>query len=91
MVNTDNETTTPELTEPHIVGHKFAGDVCKVEVQGHSASQLTSPEMKKLVYEYRHTVGASHMGLNRFEPAGSKQASTGAPVAIGYWYLMAGL
>tara|TARA_Y100000034_G_C6627135_1_gene273620 strand:- start:25 stop:294 length:270 start_codon:yes stop_codon:yes gene_type:complete len=88
---TDNNTTNTPTTEPRIVGHEFAGDKCKVEVHGHSAAQLTSPTMKKSVYEYRHAIGASHMGLNRFEPIGSKQAADGSLISAGYWYLMAGL
>tara|TARA_Y100000034_G_C6605059_1_gene263335 strand:+ start:264 stop:548 length:285 start_codon:yes stop_codon:yes gene_type:complete len=90
--NTDTtdlvQDTTP--TEPQILGHEFSGDTCKVRVQAVSSAQLTAPAMKKAVYEYRHTIGASHMGLNKFEFAGSKQASDGTPVAEGYWYLLAG-
>ena len=74
-----------------IIGHEFSGDKCKVQVQGGTQAQLSSPKTKKAVYEYRHTVGASHMGLNRFEPGGMKQAEDGSSVCTGYWYLMAGL
>jgi len=88
---TDDNMTNTTITEPRIVGHEFAGEKCKVEVQGHSAAQLTSPEMKKAVYEYRHTIGASHMGLNRFEPASNKQSADGKLIVSGYWYLRAGL
>lgn len=88
---TDDNMTDVTTAEPRIVGHEFAGDKCKIEVQGHSPAQLTSPEMKKAVYEYRHTIGASHMGLNRFEPINQKKSDDGTIVSAGYWYLMAGL
>ena len=82
----ENNTTTTL-----IVGHEFAGDKCKVYVQAPTEAQLTSPETKKAVYEYRHTVGASHMGLNKFEPSERVTDSDGVSKASGYWYLMAGL
>jgi hypothetical protein len=76
-----------------IVSHEFSGDTLKVLVEGPTMSALEGPEMKKAVYEYRHTIGASHMGLNKFEPAFPKTSSDneGSPVRQGYWYLIAGL
>jgi hypothetical protein len=84
------ETNTSNSAQ--IIGHEFSGNICKVQVQGSTQSLLTGPETKKAVYEYRHTIGASHMGLNKFEPGTIKQSDDDdTPICVGYWYLMAGL
>lgn len=87
----NNETNTSTPKDVLIVGHEFSGNTCKVQVQGSTQSQLTGPETKKAVYEYRHTIGASHMGLNKFEPGSLKKSDTDTTICVGYWYLMAGL
>jgi hypothetical protein len=86
------DTPTP-LSAPKakIIGYEFSGDVCKIEVQAHTQAQLTDPATKRAVYEYRHTIGASHMGLNKFEPAYTPPVGNDSSVSTGYWYLRAGL
>jgi hypothetical protein len=90
--DTVNDNTTAP-TGPHIVSHEFSGDVCKVLVQGTTVAGLSTPEMKKAVYEYRHKIGASHMGLNKFEPtlSGAAFDKDGKRISQGFWYLKAGL
>ena len=90
---TDETTDTPQTNTAHVVSHEFSGNTCKVLVEGPSLSTLQDPEMKKIVYEYRNTVGASHMGLNKFEPIFTKTgtAEDGTSVHQGYWYLITGL
>ncbi len=90
---TDETTNTPQTNIAHIVSHEFSGNTCKVLVEGPSLSTLQDPEMKKSVYEYRNTVGASHMGLNKFEPIFTKTTAEDGASTIhqGYWYLTAGL
>ena len=91
--DTVNDNTAAPTKGAHIVSHEFSGDVCKVLVQGTTIAGLSTPDMKKAVYEYRHKIGASHMGLNRFEPSLTDGAfdENGTPVRQGFWYLKAGL
>jgi|1_EtaG_2_1085319.scaffolds.fasta_scaffold47039_3 hypothetical protein len=89
---TPNQFNTPTIPT-RIVSHEFSGDKCKVLVEGTTMAELQSSATKKAVYEYRHTIGASHMGLNKFEPTldGGAFTKEGSPIRQGFWYLMAGL
>ena len=88
----EDNTKNPS-TEPKIVSHEFSGDKCKVLVEGGNMADLSNPAMKRAVYEYRHKIGASHMGLNKFEPSLNKVVTNdeGQTVRQGFWHLMAGL
>ena len=88
----DNQLDTPLPIGDNveIVSHEFSGNTCKVLVRGNTPARLTDPDTKKAVYEYRHKIGASHMGLNKYENIGMEHTEDG-PICTGYWYLLTSL
>jgi hypothetical protein len=73
-----------------IVSHTFEGNKCRVNLESSSVMDLQSPAVKKAVYEYRNTIGASHMALNKFEGATMTKTEDG-PKCSGSWLLTAKL
>ena len=75
-----------------ITGHQFTENKLKIDIEGPTMSRLEAADVKKAVYAYRHEIGGSNMGLNKFEPQGlAADVKKGSMTARGSWYLMAGL